>query len=201
MLATYPQFSPQTLMATPLGAALFAPPGLHGGNAFFGHEPAFAGFVPPSYPFAPFGASHPLAQTLAMVPGYPSTTINPFVQGYPFLQSSPILQSYPPIQAPYAPAQQIVLALGQLAQQIAVQSAVNQQIGFALQQLTHQLVAHNQPGLFGLGLGSPYAPTVSPFNGAPSPFIGTAPGMYAGFGPQNQPAWQTWGGPRTQTIQ
>ncbi len=39
MLATYPQYSPQALMATPFGATLFAPPGLHAANSFFGPEP------------------------------------------------------------------------------------------------------------------------------------------------------------------
>jgi len=153
MLATYPQYSPQALMATPFGATLFAPPGLHAGNSFFGPEPAFGGFVQPGSPFAPTYA----------VPTY----------------------------APYAVAQQLVLALAQLAQQVSVHSVVTQQIGAALQQLTQQIQVQSLPGVAGLPMGQPYAPIGSPFIG--SPFIGATPGI--------QPAWQAWGGPRTQTIQ
>ncbi len=153
MLATYPQYSPQALMATPFGATLFAPPGLHAANSFFGPEPGFAGFVQPGNPFA---------QTYAMTAGYP----------------------FP--QTPYAVAQQLVLALAQLAQQISVQSVVSQQIGAALQQLTQQIQAHSLPALAGLAPGQPYAPLGSPF-------IGATAGV--------PPAWQAWGGPRPQTIQ
>ena len=164
MLATYPQYSPQALVASPFGAGPFAPPGLHHGNPVFGYEPAFAGFASPSQAFAPFAAS-------------PSPYGNPYLQ-------SPI-----PGQTPYAVAQQLVLALGQLAQQISVQSVVHQQIGSLLQQLTQQ-IQFALPGM----PGQPYGQLVSPF-------IGSAPGVYSAFGPQSQPAWQAWGGPRTQTIQ
>jgi hypothetical protein len=161
MLATYPQYSPQALMATPFGATLFAPPGLHAGNSFFGPEPAFGGFVQPGSPFAPTYA----------VP-----------TAYPFPQTP---------YAPFAVAQQLVLALAQLAQQVSVHSVVTQQIGAALQQLTQQIQVHSLPGAAGFAMGQPYAPIGSPFIG--SPFIGATPGV--------QPAWQAWGGPRTQTIQ
>jgi len=165
MLATYPQYSPQALMTTPFGATLFAPPGLHAGNSFFGPEPGFAafgqpGFVQPGSPFAPT---------------YAIPTTQPFPQT-PY--------------APYAVAQQLVLALAQLAQQVSVHSVVTQQIGAALQQLTQQIQVQSLPGA-GFTLGQPYAPIGSPFIG--TPFIGAAPGV--------QPAWQAWGGPRTQTIQ
>jgi hypothetical protein len=165
MLATYPQYSPQALMATPFGATLFAPPGLHAGNSFFGPEPGFAGFIQPSSPFAP-------------TYGVPTAVPTP----YPFLQTP---------YAPYAVAQQLVLALAQLAQQVSVHSVVTQQIGAALQQLTQQIQVHSLPGAAGFVMGQPYTPIGSPFIG--SPFIGAAPGV--------QPAWQAWGGPRTQTIQ
>jgi hypothetical protein len=111
------------------------------------HEPQFAGFVPPSPAFAPFAAGLPLPQ------------------------------SYLSPQTPYASAQQLVLALAQLAQQISMQSVVGQQICFALQQLTQQ-IQH------------PYAQIGSPFAGVTSPFLGTP-----------QPAWQPWAGQRTPTIQ
>jgi hypothetical protein len=161
MLATYPQYSPQALMASPFGATLFAPPGLHAGNAAFGYEPGFGSMVQPSQPFA------------YHIPG----------------------------QAPYAVAQQLVLALGQLAQQISMQSVVGQQIGSALQQLTQQIQAQTLPALPGFGVGQPYGQIVSPYIGATSPFFGATAGAYPGFSPHSQPAWQAWGGQRTQTIQ
>jgi hypothetical protein len=168
MLATYPQY-PQPLIATPFGAALFAPPG----NSLFAHEPAFAGLVQPGPAYAPFGASVPLSPTYAMTPGYP----------FPALP-----QTYISPQAPFAAAQQLVLALAQLAQQVSMQSVVGQQICSALQQLTQQIQVHSLPALPGLGIG--YAQLGSPFAGVTSPFIGTP-----------QPAWQTWAGQRTPTIQ
>jgi hypothetical protein len=164
MLATYPQYSPQALATTPFGATLFAPPGVHAGNPFFGHEPGFAPFIQPSLPFA---------STVA--PTYATTA------GYPFPQT------------PYALAQQLVVALAQLAQQISVQSVVGQQIGVALQQLTQQIQAQSLLGVTGIAMGQPYAAMGHPYAPIGSPFIGATPGL--------QPAWQAWGGPRTQTIQ
>lgn len=160
MLATYPQY-PQPLITTPFGATLFAPPGVHTGNSFVGHEPGFVGFVPPGPAFAPFAA---------------------------------LPQAYVSPQTPYAAAQQLVLALAQLAQQISMQSLTSQQICSALQQLTQQIQVHSLPALPGLGIGYPqsigYPQIGSPFAGVSSPFMGTP-----------QPAWQTWGGPRAPTIQ
>lgn len=164
MLATYPQY-PQPLIATPFGAAVFAPPGLHAGNPLFGHEPGFAGTIP-------------LAPTYAMTAGYP----------FPTLPALP--QTFISSQTPYAAAQQLVPALAQLAQQISMQSVVGQQICAALQQLTQHIQVHSLPALPGLGFGYPYAQLGSPFAGVTSPFMGTP-----------QPAWQTWGGQRTPTIQ
>ncbi|TLY73586.1 MAG: hypothetical protein E6K49_14315, partial [Gammaproteobacteria bacterium] len=78
----------------------------------FGQPGAYAGFVP-------------FAHEPALAGMYPT----PFLQN-PFLQN-------PFVPSPYAgahhPAQQIVLVLGQLAQQISVQTAVTQQISIALQ--------------------------------------------------------------------
>ena len=171
MLATYPQYSPQPLVATPFGATLFAPPGLHAGNSFFGHEPGIAGFVQPGF-----------VQPSFVQPG--------FVQPTPFAPTYATTAGYPFPQTPYSPyvvAQQLVLALGQLAQQISVQTVVGQQIGAALQQLTQQVQAQSLlPGMAGFGIAQPYG-------SIGSPFIGATPGI--------QPAWQAWGGPRTQTIQ
>jgi hypothetical protein len=110
-----------------------------------------------------------------------------FVQpGHPFAQPYAMPSGYPFPQTPYALAQQLAVALAQLAQQISVQSVVGQQIGAVLQQLTQQIQAQSLSGVTGLVMGQPYAPIGSPF-------IGAAAGV--------QPAWQAWGGPRTQTIQ
>ena len=152
MLATYPQFSPQTLMPSPYGAAPF-------GNSSFGYEPGLGG--------------------------------NPFAQGHLSWQGQG--QGLPQGlqgQGPYAVAQQLVIALGQLAHQIAIQSVVSQHIGAALQHLTQQIQTQTA-GMRGFGLGQPYG----------QQFVGASGGAYPGFGGQGQPAWQTWGGPRTQTIQ
>ncbi|TLY83578.1 MAG: hypothetical protein E6K41_00820 [Gammaproteobacteria bacterium] len=89
------------------------------------------------------------------------------------------------------PAQQIVLVLGQLAQQISVQTALTQQISIALQQLVHQLAVQGLQ-IPGAGLGA--------FGGqyfAQNPFAGATQGAYGGFSPQAQ----VWGANRAQTIQ
>ena len=170
MLATYPQYT-QPLITTPFGATLFAPPGLHTGNSFLGHEPGFAAVVPPSPAFVPFAA---------------------------------LAQSYVSPQAPYAAAaQQLVFGLALLAQQISMQSVASQQICSALQQLTQQIQAHSLPALPGLGIGNPYAsPFASPYAQIGSPFAGvTSPFVTTPFMGTPSPAWQTWGGQRTPTIQ
>lgn len=120
------------------------------------------------------------------------------------------------------PAHQIVPVLGQLAQQIAVQSAVAQQIGIAVQQLVQHLAAQGIQGQgfqgfpvggFGAGqllagAGQPYPGQLHP--GQPYPGGGAqafglgGQGPYGGFSPQAQ-AWgshpQAWGPNRSQTIQ
>ncbi len=155
MLSNFSQYSPQG----------FIPqfPGLQGTGwpqmspGLFGQPSAYAGFVP-------------FAHEPALAGMYPT----PFLQN-PFLQN-------PFVPSPYAgahhPAQQIVLVLGQLAQQIAVQTAVTQQISIALQQLVQQLAVQGLPSHQGAGL--------SAFQGA-----------YGGFTPQAQ----AWGANRAQTIQ
>lgn len=84
------------------------------------------------------------------------------------------------------PAQHLVTALGQLAQQLAAHAAVTQQIGIALHQLTQQLGAQSpqgHPGGFGAGQA----------------FAGIGP-PYAGFG-QPFGLGGAWGANRQQTIQ
>jgi hypothetical protein len=118
------------------------------------------------------------------------------------------------------PVQQIVPVLAQLAQQIAVQSAVAQQIGIAVHQLAHQLAVQglqSYPGS-GFGSGQAFAGAGQQFSGGAAqpfgpggPFLGTpgaqyfAPnsfntpqGGYGGFNPQQA---QAWGANRPQTIQ
>ncbi len=79
----------------------------------------------------------------------------------------------------------------ELAQQISMQSALIQQVSFALQQLAHQLAVHGLQANQGVGLGA--AP---PF-GLGGPFA--TQGGYGGFTPQVQP--HAWGANRAQTIQ
>src|SRR5262249_20962343 len=112
-------------------------------------------------------------------------TQNPYTQS-PFAQSQFGQNSFAQGalgQSPFVPlainaVQQIVPVLGQIAQQIAVQSAMTQQIGTAVHQLAHQLAVHGMQTQQGLGsqVGQPYG----------------------GFNPQAQP----WGAQRSQqTIQ
>lgn len=158
MLATYPQFSPQTLMGAPYGLSPFGPSGLHAGNSSFGYEPGFGSFGQAGQPFGFVQSHHPWQG-----------------QG----QGQGLLQG----QGPYVLAQQLVVALGQLAHQISIQSVVSQQIGAALQQLTHQIQGQTS-GMPGFGVGQPYAQAYGQQS-----FVGA------------QPAWQAWGGQRPQTIQ
>jgi hypothetical protein len=150
--------SPQ-MSASPFGQAT-----PFGGNAPFGHDSAQAGAGQQPYPFG--GQTNPqgqfVQQLLAQNP-YAAFAMNPYAQG----QTNPNTQAQtwasPFAQNPFAnsfgqtaqhPAQQIVSALGQLAQQIAVQSAVMQQIGAALHQLAQQLAIQSSQAQPSFGLGS-----------------------------------------------
>ena len=70
------------------------------------------------------------------------------------------------------PSQQIILLLGQLAQQISVQGGVSQQIAAALNQLAHQLVSYQL-----LAQGQPLVGAAQAF-GFGAPFIGAPVGQY-----------------------
>jgi hypothetical protein len=114
----------------------------------------------------------------------------------------------------HIPVQQIAPVLGQLAQHIAIQSAVAQQIGAAVHQLAHQLALQGLQGYPAGGFG-----TGLPFTGPGQPYIGGAQvggvqaygqpfglgaGVYGGLNPQAQgwgPQAQAWGANRPQTIQ
>jgi hypothetical protein len=99
----------------------------------------------------------------------------------PYLQGAPWNSQGAPQWSPQShyPGQQIVPVLGQIAQQIAVQSALTQQLGYVLHQLVHQLSAQgaqNQLGFGQQGFGQ------------------------QGFVPFN-PQAQAWGANRAATIQ
>lgn len=114
-----------------------------GGGAQFGHDPAQAGLSAYQNPFG--------AQAHSFAP-------NSFAQ-IPFAQSP--LAQFPLSQNPFAAlvanphlhSQLLVQPLVQLAQQIALQGSVNQQIGLALHQLAHQLALQGLQTQQGLGLG------------------------------------------------
>lgn len=128
MLATYPQFSPQSLMGSPYGTSPFVPPGLQAGNSF-GYQPGLGGFGQPGQSFG-----------------------NQFVQSQVPWQGQGQVQGH----VAYALAQQLVVGLAQLAHQISIQSVVSQQIGAALQQLTQQIQGLTS-GMPGVGVGQPYS--------------------------------------------
>jgi hypothetical protein len=218
MLSNLSQFSPQGLIPQFAGLqtagfpqmtpGLFGQPGAYNGNFQFGHESGQAGLTHQSA----FGGGQPNP--------FPQSQ-NPFLQN-PFAanpyQANPYQQQGPWSQSPAAhnllqnsfagpvgniPVQQIVPVLAQLAQQIAVQSAVAQQIGIAVHQLAHQLAVQglqSYPGS-GFGNGQGFAGAGQLFSGGVTqpfgpggPFLG-APG---GFNPQQA---QAWGANRPQTIQ
>jgi|KBSSwiStaDraftv2_1062776.scaffolds.fasta_scaffold00564_7 hypothetical protein len=117
---------------------------------------------------------------------------------------------------------QVAPVLGQLAQHIAIQSAVTQQIGVAVHQLAHQLALQGLQGFpgGGFGAGQAFAGASQPYIGGAQPYgqLGLGAGAYGGFNPQAQgwgqqaqawgpqgqgwgPQGQPWGANRPQTIQ
>jgi hypothetical protein len=179
-----------------MNPALFGQPGAYNGNVPFGQEFAQAG-LSQQFPFGgqmnPF-LQNPLTQT--QFSQSPFAT-NPYLQS-PWLQShvghNPLQNSFAGNAGVHIPAQQLVPVLGQLAQQIAIQNAVAQQIGIAVHQLAHQLAVQGIQGYpgglgAGQGLGAQYF--------GPNSFAGNPQGPYGGFNPQAQ----AWGGNRQQTIQ
>lgn len=98
------------------------------------------------------------------------------------------------------PAHQIIPVLGQLVQQIAVQSAVAQQVGIAVQQLVQQLAvqATQGQGLQGFPVGG-FNPQAQPWGSNPQAWgnlqVWGNPQTWGGANPQS------WGANRSQTIQ
>jgi hypothetical protein len=188
MLSNPLQYSPQSLLPQfpglqaaglpQMNPGLFGQPGAYNGTAQFGHDFGQAA-VGQQTPFG-FGQQFPFgAQT------------NPYLQSQLWQgpgAHNPFLSSFGGHTGASIPAHQIVPVLGQLAQQIAVQSAVAQQIGMAVQQLAHQLALQGQ-GLQGY-------PGAQGLQGYPG-----GQGGY-GLGPQAQGWGQAWGVSRPQqTIQ
>jgi len=170
---------------SPVSPALFGQPGAYG-NGSLTYPPSSVGVTQPLQPFS----------------GLPNAIFaSPYISS-PYI-SSPYVSS-PFASSPFAsfagqvvhhPAQQMLLLLGQLAQQICLQGVASQQIGIGLYQLAYQLLA--QP-LAVQGIApQPFIGTGQPFGlGAPF-FAGTAPGSF-GITPQQA---QAWGATRPQTIQ
>jgi hypothetical protein len=230
MLSNLSQYSPQGLLPQFPGLQAagfpqvtpgpFGQPGGYNGNAQFGHEghPSAFGGQPNPFQQNPF-QPNPFAQNqFSPSPFAP----NPY-QLSPWSQNpgahNPLQNSFGGPAGGNIPVQQIVPVLAQLAQQIAVQSAVAQQIGLAVHQLAQQLAAQAQqshPG-GGFGAGQAFAGPGQPFSGGAQPFgpggpfLGTpgaqyfgpnsfsnTQGGYGGFSPQQA---QAWGANRPQTIQ
>jgi hypothetical protein len=178
MLANYSQYSPQALMSQFPGLQGAGwPPGAYSGNAPFGYEPVQAVMGQNQF-LSPFATTPHLQSQLLLSP-----------LGY-----NPLLSSFAGYAGAHNPVQQIVLVLGQLAQQISVQGAVIQQISIALQQLVHQLGVQSLQSHGGLGAGQPLG-IGGPF--LQNPFASATQGGYGGFSPQAQ----AWGANRAQTIQ
>lgn len=164
-----PQFGPGPFAQTPFGVGPFSQPTGYGGNASFGHEIGTAGFGQQPYSLGGQPTHYGLGAQANPFAHNPFVQ-NPFAQG-PFAQGGQAQQLSPV-------SQQIVSVLAQLVQQIAVQNAVTQQIGVALNQLATQLAQTQQGTGFGAG-----------------PAFGGA--GYGAFNPQAQ----GWNANRAQTIQ
>jgi hypothetical protein len=188
MLSNVSQYSPQGLLpqfaglqgvAPQMNPGVFGPPGAIGGGNVFGHDSGQSGL---SQPY-PFGAQmNPYLQNpFAQSPFGPSPfAVNPYLQNPSGHAGGP------------NPVQHLVPVLAQLAQQIAAQSALTQQIGIALHQLAQQLVAQS---------GGQYPQSGGQYPGQ-NPFAGVTQGGYGGFNSQAfNPQTQGWGANRPQTIQ
>jgi hypothetical protein len=211
MLSNPSQYSPQSLIPQfpglqagglpQMNPGLFGQPGAYNGNAHFGNaqlgpESGQAGF---GQPFSLGGQANPSSQnSFLQNPSVQNPfAANPFAPN-PHLQGqwqSPV-GSHPFMSAfgqpgAHIPAHQIVPVLVQLAQQIAIQSVVAQQIGIAVHQLAQQLASQ--------GLQGPGYPQGGPSYAQGGQ--GYAQGGYGGLGPQSQGWGQPWGANRPQTIQ
>ena len=178
MLSNLSPYSPQGFIPQFAGLQ----PGAYAGYVPFAHEPALTGMYPSQFLQTPFAPTPFGPGAFAPTPFAPAIAYNPLLS----------LAGY---AGAHHPAQQIVLVLGQLAQQISVQTALTQQISIALQQLVQQLAVQGlQPGASLGAFGGQYF-AQNPFTGATQGAYGQ--GAYGGFSPQAQ----VWGANRAQTIQ
>ncbi|HUN26171.1 MAG TPA: hypothetical protein VMU67_07670 [Steroidobacteraceae bacterium] len=181
---------PQSFMGLPqLSPGLIGPQGAFGINVPLAYDyqaqsPYAFGAAMNPYLQNPFSANQylPNPQLLQSPQFSYGTQPQGFAVHSPFLNSGS-LSGY---AGGHIPAQQLVPVLAQLAQQIAIQSPLIQQLGITLHQLAQQLTAQNLQPHLGSGLG------------AGQVFGAAVQGGYGGFTPQVQ-GW--WGGNRPQTIQ
>ncbi len=153
MLSNFSQYSPQGFIPQfpglqgagwpQMSPGLFGQPGAYAGFVPFAHEPALAGLYPTPFLQNPFVPS----------PFAPSP-----------LAYNPLPGSFAGFAGAHHPAQQIVLVLGQLAQQISVQTAMTQQISIA----AHTVDSPPRPRH-----GAPIARR--PFNSTQAVCLGAAP--------------------------
>lgn len=200
MQSNFSQYSPQGLVPQfpglqgagwpQTGPGLFGQPGANSAQASFGQDVGQPGWSQ-QYPFGSGGQAATFAQN-PFTPGpfwQNQSASSPYLQNQ-LLQSAlannPMLGSIAGQPAPHNP-QYVIALLGQLAQQFSVHSALTQQIGIVLHQLTQQLAM--QSSAAGLGAGGNQNFGQSPFSGAQ--------GTFGGFNPQAQ----GWGANRPQTIQ
>src|SRR5437016_14493935 len=159
MLSNLSPYSPQGFIPQFAGLQ----PGAYAGYVPFAHEPALSGMYPSQFlqtPFAPtpFGPSAFAPTPFAPTPFGPGAFApTPFA---PAIAYNPLL-SLAGYAGAHHPAQQIVLVLGPLAQQIAVQTALTQQISIAIQQLVQQLAVQRLHPVSSLGaFGGQYYRTI-----------------------------------------
>lgn len=214
MLSNLSQYSPQGLIPQFPGLqaagfpqmphGLFGQPGPY--NGLSGQESVQAA-LSQQFPFGgqmnPF-LQNPLAQTQFSQSPFATNPYlySPWAQGH--VGHNPLQNSFGGYASTNVSAQQIVPVLGQLAQQLAVQNAVTQQVGIAVHQLAHHLAQQGNQGYAGgqaLGaglIGQGFSP-----QGLGNQGLGGQFGGYGGFAPQAQ-GWsgsQPWGANRSPTIQ
>jgi hypothetical protein len=226
MLSNLSQYSPQGLMPQfpglqaagfpQMSQGLFGQPGAYNGYGPSGQESVPAALsqqFPFGGPMNPFLQNPPSQTQFSQSPFAPNPYLqSPWAQGY--VGHNPPQNSFGGQAGANIPAQHIVPVLGQLAQQLAVQSAVTQQIGIAVHQLAQHLAQQGIQGYPGGGFGTGQGLGGQAFGqglggqsfgpqGLANQGFGGQFGGYGGFGPQAQ-GWggnQAWGGNRSQTIQ
>jgi hypothetical protein len=211
MLSNLSQYPPQGLLPQFPGLqaagipqfsqGLFGQPGAYNGSGLSGQESAQSPLGQQA-PFAgqinPFQHNPQAQNQFSQGPFAPNPYLpSPWGQGY--VGYNQLQNAFGGNAATNIPTQHLVPVLGQLAQQLAYQNAVTQQIGIAVHQLAHHLAQQALQGYGGGGLGAGQGPGGQAFGGQGfgAQGFGGQFGGYGGFGPQAQ----GWGGNRPQTIQ